>query len=151
MREKKMTNKEQLDGYLAYLTARGRSKNYYNIMRIWLNYLEENKIETITQEVITNFFITNAQYKDGTKCMFIKAGRDYYSAYMQVPKEQNEWYKIKLLKIPQRIPEYFTEKELEEAKRQLVTNFSSRIDRKCLSHIRFHSYLCGVKRPAFSC
>jgi site-specific recombinase XerD len=141
-----MTNKELLDGYLAYLTARGRSKNYYNIMRIWLNYLEENKIETITQEVITNFFITNAQYKDGTKCMFIKAGRDYYSAYMQVPKEQNEWYKIKLLKIPQRIPEYFTEKELEEAKRQLVTNFSRKMTPLKIRTILDFLYYTGIRK-----
>jgi len=122
-----MTNKEQLDKYLDYLTARGQSKNYYNIMRIWLAYMEAQKIETITQEVITNFFLANPTYKDGTKCMFIKAGRDYYSHFLQIPKEQNEWYKIKLLKIPQRVAEYFTEKDLDEAKKQLITNFGNKM------------------------
>jgi integrase/recombinase XerD len=141
-----MTNKEQLEKYLEFLTARGQSKNYYNIMRIWLTYLEAQKIETITQEVITNFFLANPNYKDGTKCQFIKAGRDYYSNYLQIPKENNEWYKIKLLKIPQKIPEYFTEKDLDEAKKQLITNFSRKMTPRKIRAVLDFLYFSGCRK-----
>ena len=141
-----MTNKELLAKYLEFLTARGKSKAYYNYIRIWLNYMEENKIETITQEVITNFFITNAQYKDGTKCCFIKAGRDYYSNFLQIPKESNEWCKIKLIKVPQRIAEYFTEKELEEAKKQLITNFSRKMTPNKIRAVLDFMYYSGCRK-----
>lgn len=144
-----MTNKELLAKYLEFLTARGKSKAYYNYIRIWLAYMEENKIETITQQVITDFFIKNSQYKDGTKCCFIKAGRDYYSNFLQIPKEENEWCKIKLIKVPQRIAEYFTEKELEEAKKQLVTNFSRKMTPLKIRTILDFLYYTGIRKEEF--
>jgi site-specific recombinase XerD len=144
-----MTNQELLAKYLEFLTARGKSKVYYNYIRIWLAYMEENKIETITQETITQFFIKNAQYKDGTKCCFIKAGRDYYSNFLQIPKESNEWCKIKLIKVPQRIAEYFTEKELEEAKKQLVTNFSRKMTPNKIRVILDFLYYTGIRKEEF--
>ena len=121
-----MTNQELLNKYSEYLTARGQSRNYYNLMRIWLGYLDEQKIETITQEVITNFFNSN-KYSFNSKNMFVKAGRDYYSNYLQIPKAQNEWYKIKLLKVERKIPNYLTEKDIEEAKKYLITYFSHKM------------------------
>jgi len=121
-----MTNQEQLTKYIDYLTARGHNRSYYNVMRIWLAYLEEQKIEIFTQETITQFFNMH-NYSNNSKSSFIRAGRDYYSAYIQIPKENNEWYKIKLLKIERKIPDYITEKEIEEAKRYLVTNFSRKM------------------------
>jgi len=141
-----MSNKEQLDKYVEFLTARGQSLNYRNIIRIWLAYTEENKIEIITQNDITNFFITNSQYSIKSRNQFIMAGRSYYTAYMQVPKEQNEWYKIKLLKVPQKIPEYFTEKQLEEMKRQLVTNFSRKMTPNKIRVILDFLYYTGCRK-----
>lgn len=44
---------ELLDKYKAYLEARKQSKNYVNVIKHWLDYLETNKIETFTQETIT--------------------------------------------------------------------------------------------------
>jgi site-specific recombinase XerD len=121
-----MTNQEYLDKYIDYLSARGHNRSYYNVMRIWLKYLQEQKIEVFTQETITQFFIAN-NYSKNTKSSFIRAGRDFYTAYMQVPKENNEWYKIKLIKVPRKVQEYFTEKNLDEAKKQLITYFSHKI------------------------
>jgi integrase/recombinase XerC len=108
--------------------------------------MEENKIETITQETITQFFIKNAQYKDGTKCMFIKAGRNYYTEFLQIPKESNEFFKIKLIKVPQRIAEYFTEKELEEAKKQLITNFSRKMTPLKIRIVLDFLYYTGIRK-----
>jgi len=122
-----MTNKELLDKYAEFLSARGRSKAYHNYIRLWLSYMEENKIETITQEIITGFFITNAKYKDGTKCMFIKAGRSFYTEFLQVPKEQNEFFKIKLIKTGYKIPDFLSSSEVEEAKKYLITNHSKKM------------------------
>lgn len=140
-----MNNLEQLNRYLDFLNARGLSKNYYNIMRIWLAYLEEKKIEIIMQEVITQFFIENSKYKDNTKCMFIKAGRNYYTEFLQVPKDQNEWHKIKLLKVPRKIAEYFTEQDLEEAKKYLITYFSRKMTPLKIRVILDFLYYSGVR------
>lgn len=120
-------NNELLNKYRDFLVARGQSLNYRNIIRIWLRYLEENKIEAITQEVITQFFITNSKYKDNSKCMFIKAGRNYYTKFLQIPQEKNEWHKIKLLKIGTKTPTYLTEQDLGEAKKYLITYHSNRL------------------------
>ena len=135
-----------LEEYRQYLLARGQSLNYRNIIRIWLAYTEENKIEIITQNDITNFFITNSQYSIKSRNQFIMAGRSYYTAYMQVPKEQNEWYKIKLMKVPQRIAEYFTEKELEEAKKQLITNFSRKMTPNKIRAVLDFMYYSGCRK-----
>lgn len=144
-----MNNQEQLEKYSQYLTARGYCLNYRNMMRIWLAYLLEKKIENFTQETITQFFIENSEYGDGTKCMFIKAGRNYYSGFLQIPKEQNEWNKIKLLKVPIKIAEYFTEKDLEEAKKQLVIYHSDKLTPLKIRTILDFLYYSGVRKNEF--
>ena len=141
-----MTNKELLDKYAEFLSARGRSKAYHNYIRLWLSYMEENKIETITQEIITGFFITNAKYKDGTKCMFIKAGRSFYTEFLQVPKEQNEFFKIKLIKVDTKIPNYLTEKDIEEAKKYLITNNSKKMTPTKIRAIIDFLYYSGARK-----
>ena len=122
-----MSNQELLNKYKDYLTARGQSLNYLNIIRLWLAYLEEKKIKIITQETITQFFIDHSKYKDSTKCMFIKAGRNYYTDFLQIPREQNEWHNIKLLKVPRKIPDYLTEKDIENIKKYLITYCSRKM------------------------
>jgi len=119
-------NTELLNKYLEYLTARGQSKNYYNIMRLWLVYLDEQKIEpqSITQETITAFFTLHTEYSANTKNQFIKGGRSFYS-YMGI--ENNEWTKIKLLAVETKIPNYLSEQDLGEAKKYLITYHSHRL------------------------
>jgi len=121
-----MNSKEILNKYLQYLSVRGQSKNYYNIMRIWLAYLDKQKIEpqTITQETITEFFTLHNEYSSSTRNQFIKAGRSFYS-YMEV--ENNQWKKIKLLAVEIKIPNYISEQELGEAKKYLITYHSNRL------------------------
>jgi site-specific recombinase XerD len=141
-----MTNQEQLNKYLDYLTARGQSKNYFNIIRIWLSYMEEQKIEIVSQDVITNFFITNSKYSLKSRNQFILAGRSYYSGFLQIPKEQNEWYKIKLIKTEQKIPEYLTEKDIEEAKKYLITYFSNKMTPTKIRAVIDFMYYSGCRK-----
>jgi integrase/recombinase XerD len=117
-----MNNKENLQKYREYLDARNRSINYGNTMKLWLEYMEEKKIDIITQEVITEFFNTT-NYSASSRNQFIKAGRDYYSNFLQIPKEQNEWYKLKLLAVAYKIPDFLTPKDIEEAKKILRTYY----------------------------
>ena len=119
-----INNIELLNKYKAYLEARKQSQNYANVIKHWLGYLEENKIETFTQETITQFFNTSEKYGISYRNLFIKSGRDYYSKFLQIPKEQNEWFKIKLIKEEYRIPDFMTPKDIEEAKKVLKTYFS---------------------------
>jgi len=125
-----------LDKYKEYLLARGKSLNYRNIMRIWLKYLNEQKIEIITQETITQFF-NNKNYSLKSRNQFISGARDYYSAYMQVPKEQNEFFKIKLLKGEKKIPDFMPEEEIEEAKKYLITYYRKMTPQKIRTLIDF--------------
>jgi site-specific recombinase XerD len=108
--------------------------------------MEEQKIEIVSQDVITNFFITNSKYSLKSRNQFILAGRSYYSGFLQIPKEQNEWYKIKLIKTEQKIPEYFLEKNLEEAKRQLVTYFSHKMTPIKIRTILDFLYYTGIRK-----
>jgi integrase/recombinase XerD len=137
---------EILNKYKDYLLARGLSLNYFNIIRIWLSYLEEQKITTINQETITQFFINNPKYKDSSKCQFIKAGRHYYTDFLQIPKEQNEWHKIKYLKVKYEIPDFLEEKDISEAKKQLITYFSRKITPTKIRALIDFLFDSGVRR-----
>jgi len=114
---------EILIRYKEFLLARKQSANYYNIVRIFLGYLEEQKIDyaKITQETITNFFNAHPEYSKNTLTQNIKAGRHFYTQFLQVPKEQNEWYKIKYIKSPRRTPKFLTPEELGE----IISKFCS--------------------------
>lgn len=106
---------EILKKYREYLEARNFSLVYFNYIRLWLGYCEQSKIDylNITQEHITNFFNSDKKYSSNTKSNFIKAGRNFYS-YLGVEKDNNEWYKIKLIPSERKIPEYITEDELKQ-------------------------------------
>lgn len=116
-----MNDKEQLEKYKNYLLARKQSLNYYNIINIWTSFLNTKKIETFTQETITDFFNEYNNYSKNSRNQFIKAGRHYYTIFLQIPKEQNEWHKIKLLKVESKTPDYLNEKDIENAKKYLIT------------------------------
>jgi len=111
---------EQVFKYKEYLRARGRSLSYAERTSVWLTYLETKKLEVFTQETLTEFF-NETKYATKTRNLFISAGRDYYTGFLGVSKEQNEWFKIKLLKTEYRIPDFLTQEEIEEAKRALKT------------------------------
>lgn len=134
---------QTLNNYLDYLTARGQSKNYYNTMKVLLDYLENTKIEieNITQETITQFFTANSTYSNNTRNMFIKAGRSFYK-FLNIADENNEWKKIKLLKVTAKQPDYLDEKDIAEAKKYLITYHSKRlsiIKIEALIDFMFHS------------
>lgn len=141
-----MNNQEQLKKYQDFLLARGQSLNYYNVIKIFLAYIETKKMEQITQEVITQFFIDNSKYKDNTKCMFIKAGRNYYTGFLQIPKENNEWYKIKLLKVERKIPNYLTEKDIEQAKKYLITYYTKKMTPTKIRALIDFMFYSGVRK-----
>ena len=103
-----------LNAYLEFLTARGLSKNYYNAMKIFLEYLQDRPL---SQEEITKFFLEN-EYGEESRNLFIKAGRNYSIFLGQT---ETEWHKIKLLKCKRKIPDYLSEKELGQAIAYLIT------------------------------
>jgi len=104
---------ELLQKYKEYLLARKQSLNYYNIIKIFLNYLQDNNIEiqNITQETITKFFNSHSEYSNNTRNQFIKAGRNFFD-FMRI--EVNEWKKIKYMKIQKRKPKFLSEEELKD-------------------------------------
>jgi site-specific recombinase XerD len=134
-----------LNKYKEFLIARSLSLNYHNIMRIFLFYLKDKKIEpeNITQKTITDFFNSNSSYSISTKNQFIKAGRNFYSF---IGIENNEWTKIKLMKTERKIPDYLTEEEIERAISFIITYHSKRmtpIKIRALLHFLFYS---GVRK-----
>jgi integrase/recombinase XerD len=137
-----------LNDYKNYLLARRMSINYYNIMRIFLYYLEEQKIDhmKLSQEIITNFFNSHPEYSKNTLTQFIKAGRSFYSQFLQVPKEESHWNNIKYLKIPRRTPKFLTPEELGE----IISKFCSYENRlmspsKARVFINF-MYMTGLRK-----
>jgi len=114
---------EILEKYKSFLIARKQSLNYHNIMRIFLGYLEEQKLDyqNITQEIITNFFNSHPDYEKRTLTQYIKAGRHFYSQFLQIPKENTEWYKIKYFKGHKNTPKFLTIEELGQIISQFCT------------------------------
>ena len=135
---------EMLNKYKEFLIARGLSLNYYNIIKIFLSYLEIKKIEpeNITQEIITDFFNSNS-YSISSKNQFIKAGRNFY---IFLESNNKEWNKFKLMKTERKIPDYLTEEEIEKAISFIITYHSKRmtpIKIRALIHFLFYS---GVRK-----
>jgi integrase/recombinase XerD len=115
-------NNEILEKYLVHLQARGRGKNYYKRIKIFLAYLEEKNIDYtfINQTIITDF-LNSKVYNAETKNSYINAGRHFYRDFLQIPKENNEWYKLTLLKTEIKIPAYLYEEELLKGISYIIT------------------------------
>jgi site-specific recombinase XerD len=161
MREKAF-NISKLDDFKVYLETRSLSKNYYNIMRIFLSDLAQNDLlddflndyNILSQEMITNFFNRHQEYSISTKNQFIKAGRMFFKF---VGIEDNEWKKIPLMKVERKIPNYINENELGEAISYLITyhgNIISSIKAEALFRFMFYSgarkaEILGLKRADF--
>ena len=153
MREKSF-NISILDDFKVYLETRSLSKNYYNIMRIFLSDLAQNDLlddflndyNILSQEMITNFFNRHQSYSISTKNQFIKANRMFFKF---VGIEDNEWKKIPLMKVERRIPHYLTEQELGEAISYLITyhgNIISSIKAEAILSTLFYT---GIRKGEF--
>lgn len=140
-----MTIQEQLDKYKEYLLARSLSINYMNVIRIWLNYLQTKGLESFTQETITQFFTEN-NYKDNSKSQFIRAGRNFYNEFLSLPKENNEWNKIKLMKSERKIPTYIKEEELNLVISQMITHNHRLMNSTKLSALLHFCYHSGCRK-----
>jgi len=136
---------EILNKYKDYLETRKLSINYYNIMRIFLNFLEEHKTEPekVTQETITEFFKKNETYSISTRNQFIKAGRDF-SKFLGI--DNSEWAKIKLLKIEYKIPDFLSSKEIEEAKKYLKMYHSAQYSIPKIEALFSFLFATGVRK-----
>ena len=137
---------KSLDKYKDYLLARGQSLVYYNFIKKFLEYCKSKKInyKNITQENLTQFFTDN-QYSLNSKNNFIKAGRSY-GGFLEINKEQNEWYKIKLLKVERKIPNYLTENDLREAIKYLITYHSNKISIVKIHALMNFLFYTGIRK-----
>jgi integrase/recombinase XerD len=140
-----MTIQEQLIKYKEYLVARSLSINYHNVIRIWLNYLQTKGLETFTQETITQFFTEN-NYKDNSKSQFIRAGRNYYGEFLQIPKDQSEWHKIKLIKVESKTPDCITEEELDKGIANMITHNHRLMNSTKLKAFLHFLFFSGVRK-----
>jgi len=117
-----MITNEILEKYKAQLQARSLSVNYYNRMKVFLTYLETKKLDyqNLTQDMIVQF-LNEKEYNEQSKNAMINAGRDFYKFLGQT---DNEWYKFKLGKTAQKVPDFLTSQEIEESKQYLKTYHS---------------------------
>ena len=137
---------EILNQYKSFLEARGKSFCHYNNISLFIKYCEKININynEINQKTITDFFNENS-YMNNTKSNFIRAGRSY-DDFLEIPKLQSQWYKIKLIKAERRTPNYLTEKEIEEIVRCLkiyYTKFMSTYKIEALIYFLFYT---GVRK-----
>jgi len=111
--------KEILEKYRLYLLARNQSMVYHNYIRVLIKFIEAKNItiETVTQDSITQLF-NEGNYSTNSKNNFIKAGKNFYN-FMNIA--DNEWKKMKLMKTERKIPQFLSEKDLQEALKQLGT------------------------------
>lgn len=143
-----MNKQSILNNFKEFLTARRLSLNYYNTIKLWLNYLEIKQIDYLkfTQIDITNFFNEHSKYEKSTLTQYIKTGRFFYSQFLQIPKEQNEWYKIKYFKGHKTTPKFLSIEELGNIISQFCT-YENRLmpPNKARVFIRF-VYMTGLRK-----
>jgi integrase/recombinase XerD len=137
-----------LNDFKNFLLARKMSLNYYNIIRIWMNYLEEKKLDykNVTQKMITDFFNFHPEYEKRTLTQFIKSARFFYSQFLEIPKEKNEYYKIKYFKGHKNTPKFLSIEELGQIISQFCT-YENRLmpPNKARVFIRF-VYMTGLRK-----
>jgi len=136
---------EILIKYKDYLLARKQSMNYFNITKIWLEYLDTHKIDmnNITQEIITNFFNDKKEYSINTRNQFIKAGRSFDEF---LGKQDSEWTKIRLIQPEIRITEVLTPKDIEEAKKYLKTYHSQQYSIAKIEALLSFLFATGIRK-----
>ena len=136
--------KEILENYRLYLLARNLSLVYYNYIRVFLKFIEAKNItiETITQDTITQLF-NEGNYSTNSKNNFIKAGKNFYN-FMNIT--ENEWKKLKLMKTERKIPQFLSEKDLQEALKQLGTYNYTLMPPIKLEAILYFMFFTGLRK-----
>jgi site-specific recombinase XerD len=139
---------EQLNNYKEFLIARKLSLNYYNSMRIFFHYLEEQKIEplNITQETITKFINANPQYKKNTLNQFITSGTHMYREFFQLTDDKNEWTKISYYKEHKNTPKFLSYDELQELIKYFRTYENRLIPHHKVDVFFTFIYMTGLRR-----
>jgi len=137
---------DKLLDYKQYLMIQKKSLVYYNYMNVLCAYLQKHNLtfEQITKETLNNFFTENT-YKENSINNFIKSGRDY-GKFLEISEEQNEFYKIKLLKTERKIPKYLTEEDIAEAKKYLITYESNRLTSTKVVALLDFLFYSGVRK-----
>jgi site-specific recombinase XerD len=136
---------EILEKYQNYLLARNLSLVYKNFIKKFLEYCTAEHVEyqTITQQTITDFFNKNT-YASNSKNNFIKAGRSFYS-FLGIAKEQNEWFKIKMLKVERKLPEYLMLDDIQKAIKY-ITTYNSRLDSTKIETVLYFMFYTGIRK-----
>jgi integrase len=113
--------------YKEYLKARNQSMVYYNYIKLFLTYCNSKQINylEINQQIITDFFNGN-NYSPNSKNNFIKAGRSFYN-FLNIPRENNEWFKIRMLEIARKEIEVIDLKDIEKVVKSVAT-YNSRLN-----------------------
>jgi len=140
-----MIKEKLIEQYRAYLLARSQSLNYINVMRTFLNFLEENKLEPmdITQETLTVFFTKNERYSISTRNQFIKGGRSFYDF---LGLHDSAWHRMKLMQVAYRIPDFLTVQDVEEAKKYLKTYHSKKYTIAKIEALISFLFATGVRK-----
>jgi len=137
---------ETLIKYKEYLLARNQSLTYFNFMRVFFHYLVKKELNfiDITQATLTEFFNNGKNYSSSSKNQFIKSGRSY-GEFLQIPKEQNEWVKMKLIKVERRLPEYLTLDDIKTAIKYIAT-YNARLDVNKIEIVLYFMFYTGVRK-----
>lgn len=118
-------NNDALEKYKAYILSIQRSLAYYNILYPFFEYLEKHNLtfENLNKDIMTAY-LEIKQYSASSVNQLIKAGRDY----CKFAKIDNKlFFEYKLLKTERKIPDYLSEKDLEQAIAYLITYHSNAI------------------------
>jgi len=137
---------ENLIRYKEYLLARNQSMVYYNYIKLWLQYCNKKNIDYlyISQKNITDFFNCSS-YSSNSKNNFIKSGRSFYS-FLNIAKENNEWFKIKLLEVERKQPKYITFEELLQGIKYYSTYSKAGMSStKCNAILKF-LFFTGIRK-----
>ena len=141
----------KLEEYKEYLKARNQSMVYYNYIKLFLEFCENKQINylEINQQIITVFFNEN-NYSPNSKNNFIKAGRSFYN-FLNISREQNEWFKIKMLEVMSKERQYMTYDELLQGIKYYATYSKRGIDsNKCSVILKFCFFTSIRKSELFT-
>jgi site-specific recombinase XerD len=131
--------------YKEHLLARNQSLTYRDFIKKFLEYCDAQHIDYqhITQEIITNFF-NSTKYTSGAKNNIIKAGRHFYN-FLGLANEQNEWRKVKMLKVERRLVEYLMLEDIQKASKYIST-YNSRLDGNKIDLILYFMFYTGIRK-----
>ena len=132
--------------YHEYLIARKRATMYCSYLNGLFEYLDTQKLtyDDMTQEILTNYLNQHKYYASSINNL-LKAGRDY-NKFLGITDENNIFYTTKLLKTERKIPNYLTDKELDQAISYLITNHSKRMNPAKIETILYFLFYSAVRK-----